>query len=171
MNQREIKYFSPEDRRYFPENLQCVYCGNTNAFYIDLKLRHKIESGEQGIIINFDEKVQRIFKHLSQNMYNLLCDDRQIIHCANCGDSYIDNQEALIECCYQMGCPGCHVCGNYIDKGELIDICSACIRERDGDIDEEKCSEACEHYDYGLKEVRDYYEIGLKRLKEDLGYD
>ena len=171
MNQRQIKYYGPEDRRYFPENLQCIYCGNTNGFYIDLKLRHKIETGPQGIIIDFDEKVQRIFKFLSKNMYNLLNNGREVIFCANCGDSYLDNQEVLLEYCFQMGCYGCSVCGNYIEKEELISLCTSCIRERDGDIDDEKCTEVCEHYDYGLKEVRDYYEISLKRLKQDIGYD
>ena len=169
---REVKYYNPDERRYFPENLQCIYCGNTTAFYIDLKLRHRLESTEQGIVIDFDEKVHRIFKSLSQNIYNLLCNGREVIHCANCGDSYLDNQESLLEYCWQMGCPGCHVCGSYIDKEELIHLCSECIKERDGDINDEKCSEGiCEHYEYGLKEVRDYYGLSLKKLKQNLGYD
>ena len=168
---REIKYYNPDERRYFPENLQCIYCGNTTAFYIDLKLRQKIEPTDQGIIIDFDDKVHRIFKYLSQNIYNLLCNGKEVIHCANCGDSYLDNQESLMDYCLQMGCYGCSVCGNYIEKEELISLCTTCIRERDGDINDEKCGEVCEHYDYGLKEVRDYYGLSLRKLKEELGYD
>ncbi len=168
---REIKYYRPEDRRYFPGNLQCINCGNTQGFFIDLKLRHKIETGPQGIFIDFEEKVQRIFKSLSKNVYNLLDNGKEVIFCANCRDTYLGNQEALLDYCWQMGCPGCEVCGNYIEEEDLIDLCITCIKERDGDINEEKCTEVCEHYDYGLGEVRNHHGISLQRLKEEAGYD
>ena len=169
---REIKYYQPEDRRYFPENLQCINCGNTEAFYIDLRLRQSLQNQANGhILIDFDSKARKVFKSISENINKILNNGREVIFCANCGDTYLDNQEALLEYCWQTGCPGCDVCGNYIEEEELIDLCITCIRERDGDINEEKCTEVCEHNDYGLGEVRNHYGISLQRLKEEAGYD
>ena len=169
---REIKYYQPKDRRRFAENLQCLSCGNTEAFYIDLRLRQRLENHSNGqFIIDFDSKSKKIFKSISENINKLLNNGKEVIFCANCRDTYLDNQEALLEYCWQMGCPGCDVCGDYIDKEEVIGLCMTCIRERDGDISEEKCTEVCEHYDYGLGEVRNHYGISLERLKEEAGYD
>ena len=169
---REIKYYRPEDRRYFPENLQCINCGNTEAFYIDLKLRQKLESQAHGhILIDFDSRAKKLFKSISQNINKIMSCGKEVIFCANCRDTYLGNQEALLDYCWQMGCPGCEVCGNYIEEEELIDLCMTCIRERDGDINEEKCTEVCEHNDYGLGEVRNHHGISLQRLKEEAGYD
>ena len=169
---REIKYYRPEERRYFPENLQCINCGNTESFYIDLRLRQRLEHDSHGhILIDFDSKAKRVFKSLAENMHKMLKQGKEVIFCANCRDTYLDNQEALLEYCWQRGCPGCDVCGDYIDKEEVIGLCITCIRERDGDINEEKCTEVCEHFDYGLGEVRNHYGVSLARLKEEAGYD
>ena len=169
---RAIRYYSPENRRYFAQNLQCISCGNTDAFYIDLRLRQRMESDSHGhILIDFDSKAKKVFKSISENINKLLNNGREVIFCANCRDTYLDNQESLLEYCWQMGCPGCDVCGNYIEEEELIDLCMTCIRERDGDINEEKCTEVCEHNDYGLGEVRNHHGISLQRLKEEAGYD
>ena len=169
---RLIRYFGPDERRYFAENLQCLSCGNTDAFYMDLRLRQRLENQSQGhVIIDFDSKAKKIFNSISGNIDKILSTGKEVIYCANCRVSYLDNQESLLEYCWQMGCPGCDICGDYIDKEEVTGLCMTCIRERDGDITEDKCPEVCEHFDYGLGGVRDYYGISLRRLREDAGYD
>ncbi|MCK4893851.1 MAG: hypothetical protein KAT07_07775 [Calditrichia bacterium] len=42
--------------------------------------------------------------------------DNPLNFCANCGDGYVDVQERLQDICWNMGCPGCEVCGNYLNE-------------------------------------------------------
>jgi len=70
------------------------------------------------------------------NIDTVLYNDKQIIHCANCKEQGVDLQERLLDYCWQTGCPGCDVCGNYIDKDELIETCTECIREHNGLVGE-----------------------------------
>ena len=76
----------------------------------------------------------------------------------------------MIDACYNMGCPGCFHCGQYIDESELRDACLSCIRDNSGNVDEDFCFSSCPHYDYGLEEVRQHYGIALEELIDEAGY-
>ncbi|MBD3340096.1 MAG: hypothetical protein GF353_13360 [Candidatus Lokiarchaeota archaeon] len=69
-----------------------------------------------------------------------------------------------------MDCPGCFDCGEWIDKETLIEFCSECIRNRDGNITEDDCIGLCPHYDNGLLEVMAHYGLSLDVLKRESGY-
>jgi len=175
---RAIKYYDSRARRYGVENnLQCVYCGNTTAFYLDLRLRHQIDVQPDGLVaieLN-QQKTQRVFASISKNIWNIIdkskMEDRELIHCANCHDSEsVDFQVRMLDWCWQMGCPGCEVCGEFISEEEVTELCSECIREHEGNISEDDCYCCCPHYDDGLLNVLDHYGITLEKLKVDLGY-
>ena len=175
---RAIKYYEPEERRFgIINNLQCMYCGNTTAFYMDMRLRHQIEVQADGLIsIELNRKTsERVFESISRNIWSIIdkskMEGREIIHCANCHDSdSVDFQERLLDWCWQMGCPGCEVCGDYISEEEVVELCSECIREHDGNVSEDDCYSVCPYYDDGLLNVLDHYGITLEKLKADLGY-
>ena len=175
---RTARYYEPADRRYgFDNNLQCTYCGNTTAFYMDLRLRHQIEVQQDGLVsveLN-QQKTQRVFASISKNIWAIIdkskMEDREIIHCANCHDSEsVDFQVRILDWCWQMGCPGCDICGEYIPEEDVTELCSECIREHDGQVSEDDCQCRCPHYDDGLLNVLDHYGITLEKLKTDLGY-
>ena len=164
---RQVKYYPPESRRYLKENLQCIYCGNTTAFFIDLRLRHQVTiQPDSSILVESSKTTEKVFHSIADNVDTAL----EHIHCANCKEQGVDIQERLLDYCWQTGCPGCDVCGNYIDKDELIETCTECIHEHQGSITEEDCAYQCTHYDNGLEEVRRYYDITLEELKRDAGY-
>lgn len=168
---RPVKYYPPETRRYLQDNLQCIYCGNTTAFYIDLRLKQQVLINEDhSIIIESSKTTEKVFRSLVHNMDTVLFNEHQSIHCANCKEQGVDKQERLLDYCWQSGCPGCEVCGNYISKEELIEICTECIHEHKGIISEEDCSYRCMYYDNGLEEVRMHYDITLEELKKEAGY-
>jgi len=175
---RAIKYYEPEERRYdVINNLQCMYCGNTTAFYMDLRLRHQIDVQHDGLIsIELNRKITgRVFDSIAKNIWTIIdkskTEGRELIHCANCHDSEsLDFQERLLEWCWQRGCPGCDVCGDYISAEEIAELCSECIRERDGKVTEDDCYTTCSHYDDGLLNVLEHYGLTLEKLKNDLGY-
>lgn len=175
---RQIKCYPPEDRRYNIENnLQCIYCGNTTAFYMNLRLRHQIDVEENGFIsVELNKQMtERVFNSINKNIWNIIdkstMEGKEIIHCANCNESdAVDFQERLLEYCWQMGCPGCDVCGNYIPEEEVREMCTDCIKEHDGEITEEDCQYACPHYDDGLTNVLNHYNISVEDLKRELGY-
>lgn len=174
---RQIKYYEPEQRRYFEDNLQCMYCGNTNGFFIDLRLRHLIKLSSIGsLIISIDPMIaDRVSKGLARNVMTLLEKaanlDKPVIRCANCGNyEAIDNQYQLLEYCWQMGCPGCGVCGEYISLEDLKELCFECIRKHDGQLTDDECGYVCVHYDWGLEQVRAHYNVTLEDFKRELGY-
>lgn len=172
---REIKYYTPEERRFVLDNLQCHRCGNTNAFCIDLRLGHTIEVLPTGeLSIELDQRAEQIFNILSRRIWSIVekgnYNDNPLISCANCGDGYVDMQERLLDWCNNMGCPGCDVCGNYIDEEELRNLCLPCISEHNGDITEEDCSYHCPYYEDGLGNVRAHYSITMNELKREVGY-
>jgi len=175
---RQIKYYQPEDRRYNIENnLQCTNCGNTTAFYMNLRLRHQIDVAESGLIsVELNKQMtERVFKSIANNIWNIVekskMEDKEIIHCANCNDSEsVDFQTRVLDWCWQMGCPGCDVCGQFISEEEVRYICSECIKEHKGEITEEDCQYACPQYDDGLTGVLNHYNLDLEQLKRELGY-
>ena len=169
---RAVKYYQPEERRYLQENLQCIYCGNTTAFYVDLRLRHEVTiQADNTILIDAGKSTDRAFKNILENIYTMLEKDNSIIYCANCQQNEgIDLQERLLDYCWQVGCPGCDVCGSYIDKQEMIDTCTECLHDHNGCISEEDCSNICPYYQDGLEDVRTHYNITLDEIKKDAGY-
>ena len=88
---RAIKEYSPEVRRYGIENnFQCSFCGNTTAFYINLKLKHDIIINNDGCLtVGLNEKkTKHIFDSINKNIYQMIdksqMDDKGIFFCANC---------------------------------------------------------------------------------------
>ena len=110
------------------------------------------------------------FLHKIMDVIYLTYREPPVIFCANCQEGYVDSQERLFEWCWQRGCPGCSVCGNYIDKDEMLEICSECIIDHEGQISEDDCNSVCPYYEDGLEEVRMHYDITLDAIKLDLGY-
>ena len=172
---REIKIFEPHQRRYVPNNLFCSYCGNTHQWQIDLKLNYEIESSSHGLLFNLESnRTIRILKAIETNVYQMLersyNRDKPIFKCGNCGNTQLDFHEQVLESCWYMDCPGCFHCGNWLEKDFVIELCTDCITEKGGKITDEDCTMFCPHYDDGLGEVRDHYNISLGDLKRQLGY-
>ena len=173
---REIKVYPPEVRRFISENLLCPACGNTSAFMMDLRLRHSLQIQSKGLEVSLDRvPTEKILKALALNLHKVLdkgfYEDKPRIACANCGETdYIDLLERVMDTCWNSGCPGCSWCGSYIEKEELVNLCSDCITSKDGEVTTETCECGCPNYDYGLDEVRNHYGITLEGLKQDLGY-
>ncbi len=169
---RMIKEYPSETRKYnIANNLQCTYCGNTTAFYTNLKLKHEItvEDGYLSVALN-KKKSKRILDAISKNIWDMVdkskMDGKEVFFCANCDESEaVDFQERLIDYCWQMNCPGCEVCGDYIPEADLREMCSQCIEERNGEITEEDCIYSCPNYDYGMIEVFNHYGLTLDDMK------
>ena len=170
------KTWDPEDRRYVEGNLQCQWCGNTTGFSIDMKLKHEVRSSSRGLVVGLNmERQNRIEKSLSSNIYRIVDKyhetGKEIVKCSNCEMAEgVDFQERIIDYCWQMGCPGCWHCGEYINEEELLSLCRECIREKQGNIDEDECSMICPNYDQGLSDVREHYGLNLDELKREEGY-
>ncbi len=170
------KSWEPEDRRYVEGNLQCQWCGNTTGFSIDMKLKHEVQSSSTGLVVGLNrDRQERIEKSLSSNIYRIVDKyhetGKEIVMCSNCEMSEgVDFQDRIIDYCWQMGCPGCWHCGMYIEEEEVRSLCSECIRDKDGNINEDDCSMICPNYDQGLSEVRERYGLDLEELKRTLGY-
>ena len=167
---RPTKYYPVEQRRYVYNNLQCEICGNTEYFCFDLKLRHSLKLKGGALILATHSKAQSIIENALEKNRGLFERDPPLVHCANCQDGYVDSQERLLEYCWERGCPGCRTCGSYIDKEEMISICTECIRDRDGAIREEDCYSICPVYEEGLQEVREHYDLTLDDVKLQAGY-
>lgn len=174
---RGIKDYPSETRRYGIENnLQCMYCGNTTAFYTNLKLKHEItvEDGYLSVALN-KKKTKIVLDAISKNIWDMVdkskMDGKEVFFCANCDESEsVDFQERLIDYCWQMNCPGCEVCGDYISEEVLKELCCDCINERKGQISEEDCNYSCPNYDNGLMDVFIHYGLTLEDLLTELGY-
>jgi len=174
---RGVKYYEPEERRYGVENnLQCSYCGNTTAFFTNLKLKHDLTVEDGNLVVNLNEqKTNRILDSISRNIWRMIdrqqMEDKPIICCANCEEAEsVDFQERFLDWCWQCGCPGCHVCGDFIAEEEVVSLCTQCIKEHDGKIEEDDCGYLCPNYDNGLLEVLDHYGMTLADVKTLAGY-
>tara|TARA_Y100000294_G_scaffold73310_2_gene69175 strand:- start:43 stop:510 length:468 start_codon:yes stop_codon:yes gene_type:complete len=153
----------------------CTWCGNTEAFNINLKLRHliQIKNGHLEVMLfkAFTDKVLRVIKHNMDRLIERCYDGKKSFYCANCNNTEsIDYHERVVDCCWSMGCPGCFWCGSWIDKDDLVETCTECITDRNGEVDNDYCGTYCPAYDHGLEEVRQHYSITLDEMKKDLGY-
>ena len=141
-----------------------------------MKLKHEVQSSSTGLVVGLNsDRQKRIEKSLSSNIHRIVDKyhetGKEIVKCSNCEMSEgVDFQERIIDYCWQMGCPGCWHCGEYIDEEEVRSLCIECIREREGNIDEDDCSTICPNYDQGLSEVREHYGMDLEELKREQGY-
>ena len=173
---RTPRIYNPEERRYLEENLYCSFCGNAEAFTINLKLKHLLTMTPQGIQIElFGPYTQRVQQVIATNVDRILerawDKGKPVFHCANCGEGEgLDLQGRVLDYCGNNCCPGCFHCQSWISKDEVRDLCKECIQKRDGAIEEDDCYYQCDWYDNGLLEVLDHYGIVLKDLKEELGY-
>ena len=172
---REPRYYSSEERRYIYDNLQCTSCGNSEAFSIDLRLRHIVRNQTDGqLTVELDSRAGEVFSIIRREIYSVIDKgidrDQPLIFCANCGDGYVDVQERLQDICWNMGCPGCEVCGNYLPVEELYQACVECIQDHNGEVTEEDCIYNCPCCEEGLSHVRVHYSITLDELKREAGY-
>ncbi len=173
---REIRTYGPEERTYLENGLYCSQCGNTHMWTIDLRLKHKVENMSSGLSVSLDElQTRKILVAIQGNLVDMVeksvNEDKTIFQCANCENSWIDFQESIVECCLWSGCYGCFHCGQWIGEDELLEICTDCITEKKGDIDEDYCSSGCcPASDFGLNEVMYHYGTSLKEIKESLGW-
>ncbi len=173
---RAARIYPPGDRRLFSDNLQCYSCGNTSAFAIDLRLRHRVEVTPAGIEVSLDRaKTDKVLQALQRNLTKVLDGgfyrDNPRIHCANCDEGEtVDLVERIQDVCWNQGCAGCFYCANYIEKAELTELCSDCLVQHEGQITEEDCLYSCPHYDEGLSQVRDHHDLSLDGLRKQLGY-
>jgi hypothetical protein len=173
---REAAIYEPEVRRQVERNLYCPHCGNTNQWQIDLRLFHNLQLESGGISIMLDRSrvdkvLDAINRHIERMVFLSEDNDRPFIHCANCSNASLDLHQQMLEMCYNSGCPGCFHCGNWIEEKEVRDTCVSCIQDHSGSVDEDFCFSSCPHYDYGLDQVRQHYNITLQELKSMAGYD
>jgi len=157
------------------DSLFCGYCGNASAFQIDLKLKHLINS-ESGcltieLLQSYSDKVMNIVQKNVENFLEQGWEGDPVFKCANCHESdSLDTMGRAYDYCSYNCCPGCFTCGQWIDKDDVLRMCTECIMESDGAIVEDECSYNCSYYDSSLLEVLDHYDIRLSDLKEELGY-
>ena len=172
---REINVYEPEQRRDALNNLYCHVCGNTNLFQIDLRLQHIVEYQDGRLTVGLDKGrtdkvVSAIEKNISQVLDRSLCGRRPVLHCANCHNGELDMHEYSLETCYNIGCPGCFDCGNWIEEETLREWCRECIINNNGCVDEEYCFSLCPNSDYGLEQVMQHYNITLEDLIKEAGF-
>lgn len=166
---RTHKVYEPEDRQWIEDNLYCPYCGNTTQWQFDIRLRHVIECDANAVALVIDpKKSQKLIQAITSDIHRNLHEHR--FQCANCHNDEINYQMYYLESCWYNGCPGCFHCGQWIDRDLVIDLCEDCINKHHGNVNEELCCELCEHYEFGLGEVRAHYDISLEELKRNLGY-
>ena len=173
---REVKIYEPVNRRYVPSNLFCTYCGNTHQFQIDLKLQFEIDVTPNGSAFGPDpSKTKRILDKVEQNIYQMLMRSydrsKPLLRCANCGNTSLDMHDQMLEMCWSSDRPGCSLCLNYIEKDYMIELCTSCIYDKEGKINDDDCSYLCPYYDNGLGAVREYYNLSLDELKRMCGFD
>ena len=82
----------------------------------------------------------------------------------------MDLMERIQDICWNQGCPGCWYCGNFLEKETVIETCSDCIVQNQGQVTEDFCLTSCPHYEEGLAQVRDHHGLSLEGLKNQLGY-
>ena len=49
-------------------------------------------------------------------------------------------------------------------------MCTECITEKEGEIEDEDCIYNCPNYDNGLTEVMAHFSLNLEEIKKDLNY-
>jgi hypothetical protein len=157
------------------QNLYCYCCGNKHQWQIDLRLIHTVIVDEGNILIELDSgQTTRVLSSIERNLQLWLEKSstriRSIFHCAMCHNDELETRENALENCYNVGCPGCVHCENYIDIDEMKEICIRCIQEYDGDLDDDYCNSCCPHFDYGLEPVRQHYNVTLDELIKEAGY-
>ena len=172
---RKAMTFLPHQRRNIEHNLYCPHCGNTHQWHIDVRLLHRIEIDDGSVMLKLDAmQSSRVLSAIERHLLRLLdkshVRSRPIFRCANCHNIELDTMENNLDTCYNVGCPGCFHCGNWIDEDDLRRLCIECIEENNGIIDEDFCYQHCPHFDYGLEEVRQHYGIALQQLVGDAGY-
>ena len=52
---RQIRTYEPEDRTFQENGLYCTHCGNTNAWTISLRLKHRLESMSGRLSVGLDK--------------------------------------------------------------------------------------------------------------------
>ena len=172
---RTVRIYRPEDRRYLEDNLYCSYCGNANAFQIDLKLKHLLSSDHGSISVtllqSYSDRVMNVVKNNVDKLLEKGWEGKPRFRCANCSESQsLDLQGRTYDYCSYNYCPGCFTCGLWIKREELVEMCAECIQEKEGAIEEEDCIYNCPNYDNGLLEVMEHYDLTLNDLKEEIGY-
>jgi len=172
---RTVRIYNPEERRFLEDNLYCTYCGNAAAFQIDLKLKHLLKSESGCISVELLKSYSdRVMNVIAKNVDKLLekgWEGKPQFRCANCDESQsLDLQGRVYDYCSYNFCPGCFTCGIWIEKDDLINMCTECITDKDGAIEDEDCVYNCPNYDNGLTEVMDHYDLSLDIIKKDLGY-
>ncbi|MBT7021981.1 MAG: hypothetical protein HN967_12655 [Candidatus Marinimicrobia bacterium] len=172
---RTIRIYNPEERRFLEDNLYCTYCGNANAFQIDLKLKHLLKS-ESGcvsveLLKSYSDRVMNIIKNNVDKLLEKGFEGKPRFRCANCNeDQSLDLQGRVYDYCSYNFCPGCFTCGIWIEKDDLINMCTECITEKEGEVEDEDCIYNCPNYDNGLSEAMDHYSLSLQEIKKNLGY-
>ena len=172
---RTIRIYSPEERRFLEDSLYCTYCGNSNAFQIDLKLKHLLKS-ESGcvsveLLKSYSDRVMNIIKNNVDKLLEKGFEGKPRFRCANCNeDQSLDLQGRVYDYCSYNFCPGCFTCGIWIEKDDLINMCTECITEKEGEVEDEDCIYNCPNYDNGLSEAMDHYSLSLQEIKKNLGY-
>ena len=166
---KECRVFFPDERRDIPGNLFCHYCGNTNQWQMDIRVRHLVSINAEGIVYEIDRtKADRLINAIERNVVRMLERSNELVkpmfRCGNCGNAELDTHENAIETCGYTGCPGCFSCGNFIDEDEMRDLCSSCIADNSGEVDDEFCINQCPYYDYGLADVRQHHGVTLDDL-------
>ena len=170
------KYYPPKERQYlFGNALQCVDCGNTKAFSLNLRIPYHLTVTGQGIQSSPDDhRLHRIFESLGKNLWRLIDKDiwkgTRTIQCANCHDGFVDFQERLHDMCFHYNCNGCEVCGRYMSEVDVKEICSECLLENDGEVTEEDCTTMCPWTIDGLGDIRAHHDFTLDDLKQEMGY-
>ncbi|MFC1620661.1 hypothetical protein ACFL45_12060, partial [Candidatus Neomarinimicrobiota bacterium] len=143
---------------------------------MDLRLRHGLQIQSKGLEVSLDRvPTEKLLDALALNLHKVLDkgwnEDKPRIACANCRETdYVDLIERVMDTCWNNGCHGCWWCGNYIEKDELISLCTDCITSKDGEVTHETCEYACPHSDHGLGEVMSHYSVTLEGLMQELGY-
>jgi hypothetical protein len=172
---RTVRIYNPEERRFLENSLYCSYCGNSNAFNIDLRLKHvlKVESGNITVELlkSYSDRVMNVIKNNVDKLLEKGWEGKPRFRCANCEESQsLDIQGRVYDYCSYNFCPGCFTCGIWIEKDDLINMCTECITDKDGAIEDEDCVYNCPNYDNGLTEVMDHYDLSLDIIKKNLGY-
>ena len=172
---RTVRIYNPEERSFLEDNLYCTYCGNATAFQIDLKLKHllKCESGcvSVELLKSYSDRVMNVIKNNVDKLLAKGWEGQPRFRCANCNEAEsLDLQGRVYDYCSYNFCPGCFTCGLWIEKDDLINMCTECITEKEGEIEDEDCIYNCPNYDNGLTEVMAHFSLNLEEIKKDLNY-
>ena len=172
---RTVRIYNPEERRFLEDNLYCTYCGNATAFQIDLKLKYFLKSESYCVSVellkSYSDRVMNVIKNNVDKLLEKGWEGKPRFRCANCNEAEsLDLQDRVYDYCSYNFCPGCFTCGLWIEKDDLINMCTECITEKEGEIEDEDCIYNCPNYDNGLTEVMAHFSLNLEEIKKDLNY-